>query len=206
MALKHRLGPFIHRLGELKKNVALCVILCYDGGTMKKRALSSLFILLSLSFHPLVSAQGVHCEYAGSFDSIRLKVDYDPIFGDSELFLQGMFQSEGGKDLRFWDSRPFLNTRVDVADDQLGELVPIENKELFPFHKGSGKIKVDALVNERDFGIPRLWNYPMIQNKLLESEELQWTASKNDQYEESTVVRISNEKIDLNLLIYRNCY
>ncbi len=165
-----------------------------------------LFFLVSISSF----AEEKICHYAGAFDSVRLKVDYDPIFGASDLCLQTIFQSEGGENLGVFDDRPRLYECIDIDDSKLNKFVDIENKTLYPFEKGSGKIKISPWVDEKDYPFPRFWNHPMKHSYLFDSSRLGWkplsAADVNaSEFDEFVVVTTSNNKVDLKLKLYRFC-
>ena len=166
-----------------------------------KPLLCILFIAISLS----ISAKEESCHYAGAFESIRLKVDYDPVFGASELYLQTIFQSEGGRDISLLDRRVRIHPHIVIEDDGLGELFNIPDKQPFSFEKGSGKIKIGTVVGEKDYGFPRFWNYPMVQNRLIDPNDLEWQPSEDNEYEESAVVWNSNDNVDVIYKLYRIC-
>ena len=165
-----------------------------------KPLLCVFFITLSLP-----SSAATLCHYAGAFESVRLNVDYDPIFGDSDLSLSVVFQSEGGEDLGVWDDRPRLTNEIAIPDSQLGKYIDIKNKKLFPFEKGSGKIKISTLVDEIDYAFPRFLNHPMRLSRTFDPNNLEWKPSAMDEYDQFATVLISNKKVDLKLALYRSC-
>ncbi len=149
------------------------------------------------------------CQYAGAFDSVRLKVDYDTVTENSDLYIQTIFQSENGNFFGTFESRKILSEKIDIGDANLGKFVDIENKTLYPFAKGAGRIKISSIVDELDY-FPRLWNYPMSHSYLLDESVFKWEAlSKNDinsnEYTETVLVITSTDRVDLKFRLYRLC-
>ena len=169
---------------------------------MKNIKILALLGSLLLSW-ALFGAQETTYSYGASLESLRLKNDYDPLSGDSDLCVRILFSPEGANPLNLLDARPFSHQCIDIADNELGQFVELPDRDIEAFEKGSGKIRISAVVDEVDILLPRFQNFPMIQSNLYDPEALKWLPFVGISYNQSASVILSNKTVDLKINLYR---
>ena len=146
-----------------------------------------------------------HSQYAASLEAVRLKNDFDPMGGASDLCIRLLYSPEGAARVALTDDRPVFRECIDIQDDELNQFIQTEDNSIRPFEKGSGKIQVSALVDEVDFGLPRFSKFPMRQSNFYQPARMQWGPSDSDSYDQLSRVVISNDNVDLRINLYRRC-